>query len=80
MVVEVEAPAESARGPRLTPNQATFLGVLQEAARPLSWDEWMEKGKEAGLDTKRRAWAWDLRHELRKKGLVYEGSNGWSPK
>jgi hypothetical protein len=78
IVVPSEATAPEHRGQRLTPNQQTMLDVLARAGRPLSTDEWQEMAAEAGLGSKRRAWAWDLRNALAKKGLVYEGVNGWS--
>jgi hypothetical protein len=79
VIIPSEAVPPEHRGTRLTPNQQTMLDVLRRASRPLSSDEWTERGAEAGLGGKRRAWAWDLRNALLKKGLVYEGINGWSP-
>jgi AAA domain len=79
VVVPSEAAASEHRGQRLTANQQTMLEVLVRAKRPLTTDEWTELATEAGLGSKRRAWAWDLRNGLTKKGLVYEGVNGWSP-
>jgi hypothetical protein len=78
VVVPSEAAAPEHRGTKLTLNQQTMLEVLAGAGRPLSTDEWQEMATEAGLGSKRRAWAWDLRNALAKKGLVYEGVNGWS--
>ena len=71
--------ASSQMGPKLSPNAQTMLAVLTSAGRPLSTDEWTRAAKDAGLEGKRKAWAWDLRDTLRKKSLVYEGMNGWSP-
>jgi hypothetical protein len=79
VVVPSEAVAPEHRGTRLTPNQQTMLDVLVRAGRPLTAEEWAELASEAGLGGKRRAWSWDLRNALQKKGLVYEGVNGWSP-
>ena len=79
VIVPSETVPSEHRGTRLTPNQQTMLDVLIRAGRPLTSDEWTDKGTEAGLGGKRRAWAWDLRIALLKKGLVYEGVNGWSP-
>jgi len=79
VVVESEAAQPEQRGLKITPNQQTMLDVLVSARRPLSTDEWTDLATGAGLNTKRRAWAWDLRNALQKKGLVYEGANGWSP-
>ena len=78
VVVPSEAVAAEHSGTRLTLNQQTMLDVLVRAGRPLSSDEWTERATEAGLGSKRRAWAWDMRNALQKKGLVYEGANGWS--
>lgn len=80
VVVAAEAPEPTSSGTRLTPNQETFLEVLSAAKGPLTSEEWRERAVEAGLGSKRKAWAWDLRHALHKKGLVYEGANGWSTK
>jgi hypothetical protein len=79
VVVPSEAAKAERHGHKLTPNQQTMLDVLVGAGRPLSTDEWAEMAAAAGLGSKRRAWAWDLRNALSKKGLVYEGMNGWSP-
>ena len=79
VVVPSEAVQIEHRGTKLTANQQTMFDVLVKAGRPLSADEWTDQAAEAGLSTKRRAWAWDLRNALQKKGLVYEGVNGWSP-
>ena len=79
IVIPSEAAQPEHRGVRLTPNQQTMLDVLVSARRPLSSDEWTELATTAGLNTKRRAWSWDLRNALLKKGMVYEGVNGWSP-
>ena len=57
-----------------------MLDVLIRAGQPTSTDRWTELATEAGLSSKRRAWAWDLRNVLLKKGLVYEGVNGWAKK
>ena len=80
VVIEAPAPATGPSGPRLTPNQATMLGVLQRAGRPLASDEWTEQAKAAGLTFSRSATYWDLRKALADKSLVYEGINGWLPK
>ena len=77
--IEVEARTNEPRL-KLSANQQTMLSVLQTAKRPLSADEWTDKAKEAGINTKRQATFWDLRTALHDKGLVYEGANGWLPK
>jgi hypothetical protein len=78
VVVPSEAVAVEHRGKKLTANQQTMLDVLIRAGRPLTGEEWSDLATEAGLGSKRRAWAWDLRNALHNKGLVYEGVNGWS--
>ena len=54
--------------------------MLARVGGPLLWDEWVDLAKEAGLIFQRKATYWDLRTALQKKGLVYEGANGWQPK
>ena len=44
----------------------------------LSTEEWNDQARAAGLGLKRRAELYDIRDSLRRKGLVYEGPNGWS--
>jgi hypothetical protein len=52
---------------------------LEAAGGTLLTDAWTEAMIEAGIDDKRnRSWAWNMRNQLKKKGLVYEGINGWS--
>lgn len=80
IVVPSEAPAETKSAIKLTQNQQTFAEVLARVGRPLLWDEWVDLAKEAGLIFQRKATYWDLRTALQKKGLVYEGANGWQPK
>jgi hypothetical protein len=78
VVVEAEAPAKAVREAKLKPNEQTHFNILQASAGSLSTEEWNEKAREAGLGLKRRAELYDLRESLRRKGLVYEGLNGWS--
>ena len=80
VVVPATATAEPKHTTKLTQNQRTFFDVLARAAGPLGWDEWIERAKDAELTFQRKATYWDLRTALQKKGLVYEGANGWQPK
>ena len=80
VVVPATAPAEPKNTTKLTQNQRTFFDVLARAGGPLGWDEWIELAKDAELTFQRKATYWDLRTALQKKGLVYEGANGWQPK
>jgi hypothetical protein len=78
VVVEAEAPAKAMREAKLRPNEQTSFNILQAANGNLPTEEWNEKAREAGLGLKRRADLHDIRESLRRKGLVYEGPNGWS--
>jgi len=80
VVVPSETPAATENATKLTQNQRTFFDVLARAGRALSAEEWAELAEEAGLTFKRRATYWDLRNALQKKGLIYEGVNGWQRK
>ena len=78
VVVEAEAPAKAVREAKLKPNELTSFNILQAANGNLPTEEWNEKAREGGLGLKRRADLHDIRESLRRKGLVYEGPNGWS--
>jgi hypothetical protein len=80
VVVPSEVPAETKNLSKLTQNQRTFFDVLTRSGLPLGWDEWVENAKDAGLTFQRKATYWDLRTALQKKGLIYEGANGWQSK
>jgi hypothetical protein len=67
VVIPSQAVQQEHRGVRITPNQQTMLDVLVSAGRPLSTDEWTQLATGAGLNTKRRAWSWDLRNALLKR-------------
>jgi hypothetical protein len=78
VVVEAEAPAKAVREAKLRPNEQTSFNILQATGGNLSTEEWNDRAREAGLGLKRRADLHDIRESLRRKGLVYEGPNGWS--
>jgi hypothetical protein len=79
VVVEGTAVKHSAQaGPRLTPNQQTMLSILREGG-PLTSEQWNEKGRAAGIGTKRKATLYDAQVALRSKGLVHQSELGfWS--
>lgn len=64
-------------GDKLTPNQATMLGILRDAKSPLATEDWYEMTRKSGIGRNRPATLFDIRTSLQKKGLVYEGMNGW---
>jgi hypothetical protein len=78
VLVAAEAPAKAVRDARLKPNEQTYFSILQDAGQSLSLEDWNEKAREAGLGIRRRTDLHDYRRRLLKKGLVYEGMNGWS--
>jgi AAA domain len=78
VVVEAEAPAKAVREAKLKPNELTSFNILQGTGGNLSTEEWNDRAREAGLGLKRRADLHDIRESLKRKGLVYEGLNGWS--
>jgi hypothetical protein len=81
VVVSSESPAAAGKTTKqISPNQQTFLDILVHAGRPLNTEEWVPFAQDAGLIFKRKATYWDLRNALHKKGLIYEGANGWLPK
>ena len=77
VVVEAEPQAQAIREAKLKPNEQTSFSIVQAANGTLSTEEWNDRARAAGLGLKRRADLHDLRESLRRKGLVYEGPNGW---
>jgi hypothetical protein len=78
VLVEAGAPAKAVREARLKPNVQTYFAILQDAGEALKTEPWNEKAREAGLGLRRGANLFDYRRTLLKKGLIYEGVNGWS--
>ena len=78
VVVPAEPQARELRGVKLKPNEQTSFSILQATNGMLSTEEWNDQARAAGLGLKRRAELYDIRDSLRRKGLVYEGPNGWS--
>jgi hypothetical protein len=77
VVVQAEPQAQAIREARLKPNEQTSYSIVHAANGTLSTEDWNERARAAGLGLKRRADLHDLRESLRRKGLVYEGPNGW---
>jgi hypothetical protein len=79
VVVPAEASAsETARGPKLTPNQKSMLSILAEAGRDgMTIEEWNTKARENELGVKRRTDLMDFRNALKAKGLVHTYADRW---
>jgi hypothetical protein len=77
VVVPAEQTGEAEADQRLTRNQQTMYGILADAGRPLSTDEWNNLAREAGLGRSRRADLHDYRTALKSKGMIWETSGGW---
>jgi hypothetical protein len=78
VIVPVEAPAEQQRGPRLTKNQDTMLGILAEAGpHGMTQAEWYDAARDAGIGVKRAADLTDNRMGLRRKKLVHCCNDRW---
>jgi hypothetical protein len=74
-----ETPATTARQPKLTANQKTMFAMLHDAGSSgLLTEDWNERGREAGIGTKRRADLIDIRTALKSKGLVREMGGRWT--
>jgi hypothetical protein len=77
VVVQAEMAVPEERGPKLTKNQSTYLEMVR-AHQPIQTDDLNYRLREAGIGVKRAADLVDLRLNLKGKGLIYEGMNGWS--
>jgi hypothetical protein len=76
----VEQAQEAAAQPteRLTANQQTYLTILQDSMpHGLDGEEWNEKAKSIGMDFTRRQTYFDLKSQLKRKGLVHETQGRW---
>lgn len=65
---------------QLRGNAVVMLAILRNAKRPLTTTEWNDLARAEGIGASRRTTLFELREALRKKGLIYEGMNGWSVK
>ena len=65
------------REAKLNKNQNTYL-TLVRAHQPISTEDINERMREIGIGVKRKADLVDIREQLKARGLIYEGMNGWS--
>jgi hypothetical protein len=75
IVLEAEPAATSAstRGPKLTPNQNTYLTILIEAGKDgMTIEEWNTAAREAGFVNTPKQRFYDWRKALERKRLVHE--------
>jgi hypothetical protein len=79
VVVPSEASAMTeARGPRLTPNQQSMLGILDDAGKDgLTLEDWNAKARDNGLGVKRRTDLMDYRKALKDKRLIHSYLDRW---
>jgi hypothetical protein len=78
VMVPCEAPGTNASAPRLTANQRSMLGILDDAEPVgLLTEEWNERARDEGIGRKRRATLMDLRKALKDKGMVHCSSDRW---
>lgn len=78
VVETAEAPAASAREPKLTANQKTLFGMLHAAGSTgMVLEDWNAQAREAGIGIKRKADLNDIRAALLSKGLVRHYGDRW---
>jgi hypothetical protein len=77
VVVPTEASKPTSAGPKLTKNQQTMFAILHDAGGFLSKEAWNDKGRDAGIGTRRKADLHDCRSALVARQLVWETSNGF---
>lgn len=81
IVTPSEAPDQNKPKRELNKNQQTMYAILHDAgSKGLSLEDWNERAREAGIGIKRKADLYDIRSTLQKKGMIYEGTNGWCVK
>jgi hypothetical protein len=68
-----------ANEPKLKGNQQTMFAILHSAGSAgLTVEEWNTEAREAGIGLKRRPDLYDLRTQLKSKGLVREYGDRWT--
>lgn len=77
VIESTEAPAEQGTI-RLTPNEITFLTLLQEAMpRGLIVEEWNARAREIDLCGGKKQRLYDLRISLKRKGKIHTSMDCW---
>ena len=78
IIEPVEPPTEQARGPRLTKNQETMLGLLDDfGPGGATIEDWNAAAREEGLGLRRKADLRDFRKALKDKRLVHTTNDRW---
>lgn len=78
VVETADAPAATAREPKLTANQKTLFAMLHAAGSTgMVLEEWNAQAREAGIGVKRKADLNDIRAALLSKGLVRHYGDRW---
>ncbi len=78
IIEPVEPPTEQARGPKLTKNQATMLGLLDDfGPGGATIEDWNAAAREEGLGVKRKADLRDFRKALKDKRLAHTTLDRW---
>jgi hypothetical protein len=69
----------AASEPKLKGNQQTMFAILHSAGKAgMTVEEWNAEARDAGIGLKRRPDLYDLRTQLKSKGLVREYGERWS--
>src|SRR5262249_1465137 len=77
-VVEPADAPQLDRRSGLTRNQQTMLDILIDAGKGgLSVEEWNERGRAAGIGTKRSADLYDIRLKLKERKAIYAFNDRW---
>ncbi|MBR0797306.1 AAA family ATPase [Bradyrhizobium jicamae] len=78
VAIPCEARPAEPRKQKLTANQQTMLGILQDAGRDgLSTADWNTKARDLDIGANRRATLHDCQRALKKHGLVREYMGTW---
>ena len=77
VVEQTDAPIEAVAD-NLTPNENTYLTLLQEAGQSgLSLDEWNAQAREIDLCKGQKQRHYDLRTSLKRKGRIHTSMDRW---
>lgn len=78
VAISCEAPPVESRQQKLTANQQTMLGILQDAGlEGLSTADWNARARDLDIGTNRKATLHDCQRTLKKRGLVREYMGTW---
>ena len=76
VVISTELPAIIPKGPNLSPNQRSVLGLIGDA-KGIPQDELFDQARKIGIGKNRRATLYDICKALKDKGLTYEFDGRW---